>query len=93
VTRGEDVLELLGPSGTSLSIPERAPLQPTDLLDDRERQILDAVPVMRPASGTSIARTAGVAATEVERTLLRLGRVGLVERAGPGWRRGTEQSL
>jgi DNA processing protein len=93
VTRGEDVLELLGPSGTSLSIPERGPLLPTDLLDDRERQILDAVPVMRPASGTSIARTAGVAATEVERTLLRLGRVGLVERAGPGWRRGTEQSL
>lgn len=87
VTRGEDVLELLSPSGTFLSAPVRGPERVEDTLSDRERQVLDAVPVTTPADAASLARTAGVAAAEVTTAARRLESLGLVERTSTGWRR------
>lgn len=91
VTRGEDVLELLSPSGSFLSEVPREPALAQDLLDDRELQVLDAVPKMRPAEVDSIARTAGVAAGAVPGAIARLERLGLVERTPDGWRRAEER--
>ena len=90
VTRGQDVLELLSPSGSFLSEVPRAPVLVTDRLSDRERQVLDAVPMLRPASADSIARTAGVAARDASGAMERLQQLGLVERTTAGWRRADE---
>lgn len=87
VTRGEDVLELLSPSGSFLSEPVRGPVRPEDELTDRERQVLDAVPVVQPASADSLARTAGIAVRDVPVAVKRLQELGLVERTAAGWRR------
>lgn len=87
VTRGEHVLELLSPSGRFLSEPARGPVTVEDGLSDRERQVLDAVPVLQPAQVDSMARAAGVAAEAVAAALERLRGLGLVERVPAGWRR------
>lgn len=87
VTRGEDVLELLSPSGSFLSEPVRGPVRAEDQLTDRERQVLDAVPVVQPAGVDSLARTAGVAVRDVSTVVGRLQALGLVERTATGWRR------
>ncbi len=87
VTRGEDVLELVSPSGSFLAEPLRGPVRPEDDLTDRERQVLDAVPVAMPACLDSLARTAGIAVREVPAAVQRLLQLGLVEQAPAGWRR------
>ncbi len=87
VTRGEDVLELLSPSGAYLCEPVRGPERPEDSLSDRERQVLDAVPLRAPADVESLSRTAGVAAADVVAATRRLQSLGLVERTSAGWRR------
>lgn len=92
VTRGEDVLELLAPSGSFLAEVPRAPMLVTDRLDDRERRVLDAVPVTRPAGEDSIARTAGVGEPDVRAALERLSGLGLVEQTSVGWLR-TSQTI
>lgn len=92
VTRGEDVLELLSPSGSFLSVAPRAPTLATDQLGNRERQVLDAVPVLRPAAPESIARTAGLAVRDVGGALEHLRRFGLVECTKSGWRLAKEDT-
>jgi DNA processing protein len=87
VTRGEDVLELLAPSGEFLSEEPRAPVLVTDGLEDRERQVLDAVPLLRPAPVDSIARIAAVASGDAAGVLARLHGLGLVELTSAGWRK------
>jgi DNA processing protein len=87
VTRGEDVLELVAPSGAFLGLPLRGPAHATDALTDRERQVLDAVPVRQPAGCVSIARTAGIGEPEVTGVLGRLTASGLIEQGDGGWRR------
>jgi DNA processing protein len=87
VTRGQDVLELLAPSGSFLSEVPRAPVLATDLLSDRERLVLDGVPMTMPAEDDSVARAAGVAVRDVSGALARLQELGLVERTTAGWRR------
>jgi len=87
VTRGEDVLELLAPSGSFLAEVPRAPMLVTDRLDDRERRVLDAVPVSRPAGEDSIARTAGVGEPDVRAAMERLAGLRLVEQTSVGWLR------
>lgn len=87
VTRAEDVLELLSPSGSFLSEPVRGQVLVTDALDERDSQVLDAVPVVLPADTASVARTAGVAAVDVSRAMPRLVELGLVEQTAGGWRR------
>jgi DNA processing protein len=92
VTRGEDVLELVAPSGAFLAPVPRGPVLATDALTDRERQVLDAVPVRQPAAATSIARTAGIGEPEVVQALGRLVTARLVERGRSGWRRAGDVS-
>jgi DNA processing protein len=87
VTRGEDVLELVAPSGSFLGLPPRGPVRASDALTDRERQVLDAVPVRQPAGCVSIARTAGIGEPEVTGVLGRLTASGLIEQGDGGWRR------
>lgn len=85
VTRGADVLEILGVSGEHLLDEPRGPQKRRDSLSVRERQILDAVPVAHAAITTSIARTAGVDAITVSSALNRFAARGLVERVPTGW--------
>ncbi|HET8982541.1 MAG TPA: DNA-processing protein DprA, partial [Pedococcus sp.] len=92
VTRGADVLELVSPSGSFLSEEVRAPVLVEDRLSDRERQVLDAVPVTQPACFDSVARTAGIALRDVPVAMERLHVLGLVERTSRGWRRSRQQT-
>ncbi len=86
VARGADVLELLTPAGSFLAPEPRAPVTTYDRLTDRERQVLDAVPVTVAVTGAAIGRTAGMGPAEVTASLQRLGRLGLVESDGGHWR-------
>ena len=85
VTRGAEVAELVGVSGEHLVTEERGAVRVRDALRPREAQVLEAVPVHRPAGADSIARTAGIGLVEVQRLLVRLQERDLVERIGSGW--------
>jgi DNA processing protein len=86
VTRGSDVLELVAPSGSFTQGPRRGPDRPADRLSETDRQVLDAVPVARPADAPALARTAGVAESTVRAALERLRDGGFVEAGPAGWR-------
>ncbi|WP_028472056.1 DNA-processing protein DprA [Nocardioides alkalitolerans] len=86
VTRGADVLEVVGAAGVGLLEPLRERPQPRDALTPRQRQVLDAVPVVSGAPIAAIARTAGLGVDATRRDVHELYRVGLVEQTGPGWR-------
>ena len=86
VTRGAEVAELVGLAGEHLVNDARGTPRVRDGLRPREAQVLDAVPVHRPAAADSVSRTAGIGLVEVQRVLGRLHGLGLVERAGTGWR-------
>ncbi len=86
VTHGDELLEALGPAGRHLLDEPRAPQTQRDRLSNRERQVLDAVPVSRGVATDSLARTAGLGVLEVRAALGRIERAGLVERDGAGWR-------
>ena len=93
VTSGEEVLEVVGPiGGYTLSDP-RAPEQPRDRLAPRERQVLDAVPLVHAVDSTSIARTAGIAHTRTKEALLVLHRAGLVEHSLGRWRVAASRAI
>jgi DNA processing protein len=86
VTRGSDVLELVSPAGSFLTIEPRGAERPRDRLGELEQRVLDAVPVATAASVESIARTAGLAAATVGAALGRLGASGFVDGADGCWR-------
>lgn len=90
VTRAADVLELVGSAGDHLVEARRAPVQPRDRLPRRDRQVLDAVPLVRPAPPDAIARTAGMGLAEVRSTLERLAARSLVLGSAEGWRLAPE---
>lgn len=85
VTGGGDVLELLGHSGSHLIVEERSSPRARDHLRVREQRVLDAVPVSRPASTESIARTAGLGLVQVRAALGILQRDGFIELTQQGW--------
>ena len=86
VTSGEEVLELVGPMG-AFTVPDlREPERPRDRLAPRERQVLDAVPLVQAVDSGSIARTAGIAHVRTKEALLVLHREGLVEHSLGRWR-------
>lgn len=89
VTRGEHVLELVAPAGEHLVSPARAPVTARDRLDPAERRVLEAVPLVQPATASAIARTAGMATTTVLGSLGRLRELGWVTGADGRWRRST----
>ncbi len=86
VTSPEEVLEMVGVSGTHLAPEPRAPDAPRDALSPRARQVLDAVPAAASAPATSIARVAGLGVAEVRRLLLAFAEDGLVHSSPTGWR-------
>lgn len=86
VTYGDEVLEIVGESGTHLVTPTRAPSRPRDRLPPRDARVLDAVPLASHAPVDSIASTAGMALLDVQAALRRLARDGLVELSERGWR-------
>jgi DNA processing protein len=86
VTSAAEVREVVGAAGEHLLEVPRGPDGPRDRLTTRQRQVLDAVPVARPALPDSIAHTAGMDPGEVTATLSGLLSRGLVESSGRGWR-------
>jgi DNA processing protein len=86
VTRGEEVLEIVGEAGTHLTTSPRAPSRARDRVGPRDQRVLDAVPVAREAPVDSIATTAGMALLDVQSALRRLLHAGLVEQLPHGWR-------
>ncbi len=86
VTNGEEVLDAVGPIGTFMLAEPREPESVRDRLSTRERQVLDAVPLVRAVDSGSIARAAGIAHGRTKEALLALHRVGLVEHSLGRWR-------
>lgn len=90
VVSGAQVLELVGASGQHLLTEPRAPERPRDRLDARHRQVLEAVPAVRPAATDSIATAAGLGLLATRTSLQRLAGLGLVVEEAHGWRLGQE---
>lgn len=86
VTSGADVLELVSPAGSFMSEAPRGQDLPRDRLAEREQRVLDAVPVMQPVAGASIAHTAGLAVPDVLDVLARMRVKGFVEEVDDRWR-------
>lgn len=86
VTRGEDVMELLSPSGSFLVEEPRGQDRTWDRLSPVEQRVLDAVPAAVPVSPDSVARTAGLSVGAVRPALTTLAAAGLVEQLTEGWR-------
>lgn len=85
VTDPADVLEVLAPMGTRQRPVERGRDRPRDHLSMEHRQVLDAVPLVRPAAVGSVARAAGLAPAVVGAALGALAGQGLVEQQEDGW--------
>ncbi|MBZ5737029.1 DNA-processing protein DprA [Nocardioides mangrovi] len=86
VTSGAEVLEVLGSAGEHLLDRPRGRDRARDALTDRQRVVLDAVPLGRGASPLSIARVAGLTADGTHATLRELEVTGMVEESADGWR-------
>ncbi|MDX6324112.1 MAG: processing protein [Nocardioidaceae bacterium] len=89
VTRAEHVLELVSPTGTHLTRRPRADEVPRDRLSLTESRVLEAVPLVQPATTASIARTAGLAEATVTDVLVGLRESGWVV-GDRRWRRSTD---
>lgn len=90
VTRGEEVLEVVGPMGSHLQPELREPQRPRDRLAPDQAEVLEAVPLVRWAPTARIAVTAGVSRAAADRALGALHRLGFVEHACGEWRQGDE---
>ena len=86
VTSGEEVVDVIGAIGEHVAPEHRAPARARDRQDLRAQQILDAVPVGRPAPTDAVARTAGIGVVEARRALDTLEKRGLVVSDSGGWR-------
>lgn len=86
VTSGAEVLEVLSPAGEHLLSIPRGRDRARDALTERQRLVLDAVPVARGATSSSIARLVGLSTERAHGTLLELEMRGMVELDEAGWR-------
>lgn len=86
VTRGAEVLELIGEAGEHLVEAPRGETRPRDLLTPTERQVVEWVPVSEPAKVDSISRLAGLHIRTTEGALRRLRSKGFVLLTDEGWR-------
>ncbi|MEX5257107.1 DNA-processing protein DprA [Kocuria arenosa] len=87
VTDVDEVLELLQPLGAAPAPERPAPVSVVDGLSDRDRVLLDALPLTVRSRPDHLSRVAGLSAREVLGGLRRLEERGLAEGAGEGWRR------
>jgi len=88
VTGPEDVLEVVGDVGEHTREEPREAPRPRDRLSSRHRQVLEAVPLRRPADLESIAATAGIDLVDTQSALRHLRRCGLAVHTEAGWRLG-----
>lgn len=88
VTGPGDVLELVGAAGHHLLEVPRGAERPRDHLRRRHHQVLEAVPVHRPAGLEAIAATAGINLLETQTALTYLAEHDFVTRDELGWRLG-----
>ena len=86
VTRGAEVLELIGAAGEHLVEVPRGETRPRDELTPTERQVVEWVPVSEPAQVDSIARLAGLHIRTTEGALRRLRSKRFVLLTDEGWR-------
>jgi DNA processing protein len=84
VTCGEQVMEQLGTVGEHVVADPRGKERSRDRLRAPDAQVLEAVPVAKPAPAESISRTAGISLVRVQGTLERLARDGFVVRTPRG---------
>lgn len=87
VTDVEECADLFGAIGTDLAEPKRAEPTLFDALEESDRRLLDAMPVMRGTTAEKLAVSAGLTSREVTRGLAALHAARLVERIESGWRR------
>jgi DNA processing protein len=86
VSDAEQALELI--DGLDASRPETAaPADELDVVDPRDRPVLDALPGRTVRDVRGLALTCGLDEGTVRRALGRLEMLGLVARRGTGWRR------
>jgi DNA processing protein len=86
VTRGEEVLELVSPSGAFVLPARMGQSRPADGLDEGALRVLDALPVAHGVSVASLMRTAGLGEDVVRASLTLLVRGGLAECVDGVWR-------
>ena len=86
VTRGAEVLELVGAVGEHLVEEPRGETRPRDALTRVERQVIEWVPVSEHAEVDSISRLCGLHVRTTEGALRRMKDKGLVLLADDGWR-------
>ncbi len=86
VTSGREVLELVGRSGEHLLDPPRGETRPRDDLTPTERQVVEWVPVSRPALVDAISVQCGLHVRTTDGALRRLRAKGLVRLDEEGWR-------
>jgi DNA processing protein len=85
VTSASEIVEAVGSLGVDLADEPSGPVDPRDSLDRTAARVLDAVPVRRPATVESIARTAGLAPPEVAAALSLLELAEFVRSRPTGW--------
>lgn len=86
VTSGREVLELVGRSGAHLLEPPRGETRPRDDLTPTEQQVVEWVPVSRPAEVDEISVRCGLHVRTTDGALRRLRAKGLVRLDERGWR-------
>jgi DNA processing protein len=89
VTRGEEVVELVGAAGELAPDPDR-PSSPLDGLSDAELRTYDALPARGLRTVDQIAAAAGLPATQVLGPLATLELAGLVVRHDGRWKLGRQ---
>ncbi|MEJ7707488.1 MAG: DNA-processing protein DprA [Nocardioidaceae bacterium] len=86
VTDADEVIEHISPAGEGLAPIKQGDTRPGDVLDQRSRQLLDALPLRRAATSQSIAQAAGLHHDDVLNRLVGLQHLGAVEEHGGKWR-------
>ncbi len=89
VTDAAEVAELAGASGQDLAPPRTAPMAEYDNLGPEARRTFDALPIRSAATPESIARSGGIAVSEVLAGLGELELLGLAVGGGGRWQRKT----
>jgi DNA processing protein len=87
VTDVDEVLELIQPLGAAPAPDRPVAASVVDGLSDRDRVLLDALPLTVHSRPDRLSRVAGLSAREVLGGLRRLEERGLAEGTGEGWRR------
>ena len=88
VTRGQDVLALVSPTGSVPELPVRGGSRLHDGLEERELRVLEALPVFNGVAVRSVARTCGLSERSVADALTKLESLGMAELVEGVWRLG-----